>query len=122
MINCLIVGLGGAAGTILRYLIGLIPVQERMKFPIKTFLINIAGCFLIGIISALAVKINAGHEKTILLLKVGLCGGFTTFSTFALESATLAKNGNIGISFLYIILSVAIGICAVYAAQFLISK
>ena len=56
MIECLAVGAGGFLGAVCRYLIGLIPVKEWMVFPIKTFLINLAGCFAIGIIAALASK------------------------------------------------------------------
>ncbi len=120
MINCLLVGLGGAVGSILRYLIGLIPVKESFVFPIKTFCINIAGCFAIGLIAAFCSKMNFANEKVILLMKVGLCGGFTTFSTFALETSTLMKNGNLAISALYVVLSVVVGVAAVFLAQLLV--
>ena len=122
MINCLIVGLGGAVGTILRYLIGLIPLKESLQFPIKTFVINIIGCFLIGCIVTLALKINNFNPKLILFLKVGVCGGFTTFSTFALEANNLIKTSHWGIAVTYIILSIIIGIFAVFLGQWLIDK
>ena len=56
MLDCLAVTLGGAAGSVLRYLIGLIPVKEQFMFPIKTFAINVLGCFVIGLVTALALK------------------------------------------------------------------
>ena len=67
----------------LRYLIGLIPFKEPFTFPVKTLRINLLGCFVIGLIAALAVKNSSLSPKTVLFIKTGLCGGFTTFSTFA---------------------------------------
>ncbi len=89
MMNCLAVGLGGFAGAVLRYLIGLIPTGETMIFPVKTFCINVIGCIVIGAITVLAAKLSV-PPRMILFLKVGVCGGFTTFSTFALESNKLS--------------------------------
>lgn len=117
MKNFLLVGLGGALGAILRYAIGLIPVNERFSFPIKTFAINIIGCFIIGLIAAFSARQNGLNEKTVLLLKAGFCGAFTTFSTFALESESLIKSGKSGIALAYILLSVCVGILAVFAAE-----
>ena len=98
MLNCLFVALGGAVGSVLRYLAGLIPVSEKCLFPVKTFSINVAGCLLIGFIVALAAKSPSLNPRFVLFLKVGLCGGFTTYSTFALESSDLLKRslGNRG--------------------------
>lgn len=121
MLECLIVGAGGFIGAVCRYLIGLIPLREGAVFPFKTFAINILGCFIIGIIAALAVKNNSLSPRIILFLKVGICGGFTTFSSFALESSDLIKSGNAFIALLYIILSIAVGVIAVFAGQKLIS-
>ena len=90
MMNCLAVGLGGFAGAVLRYLIGLIPTGETMIFPVKTFCINVIGCIVIGAITVLAAKLSV-PPRMILFLKVGVCGGFTTFSTFALESSDLIR-------------------------------
>ena len=119
MLNILAVGAGGFAGAALRYLIGLFPVSETMIFPIKTFLINIAGCVAIGLIAA-AVSRNAEiNPHMLLFLKVGLCGGFTTFSTFGLETADLMKAGHMGMAFLYIALSVIVGVAVIFAAEYL---
>jgi CrcB protein len=113
-LNILAVGLGGFIGAVLRYLIGLIPVKENMVFPVKTFCINIFGCLLIGLITVLASRNPEINPKWILFLKVGICGGFTTFSTFALETTDLIKGGHIGIAFLYAVLSAVIGIAVIF--------
>lgn len=117
MLECMVVGAGGFIGAVCRYLIGLIPLKESCVFPVKTFLINIAGAFVIGIIAALAMKNQSLNPNVVLFLKVGLCGGFTTFSSFALETGDLMKNGSIGIALLYVILSVVLGVAAVFAGQ-----
>ena len=122
MLDCLAVSLGGALGSVLRYLIGLIPVKEHFLFPIKTFVINILGCFVIGLIAALSLKSNTLNPRLVLFLKVGICGGFTTFSTFALESTTLLKNGHPGIAAVYMILSISVGIGFVLLAELLVRK
>ena len=117
MLECIAVGVGGFIGSICRYLIGLIPLKEGYVFPVKTFVINLCGSFLIGMIAALAAKHDSLNPKLILFLKAGVCGGFTTFSSFALETADLMKNGNSGAAMAYVLLSVVLGIAAVFAAQ-----
>lgn len=117
MIDCIIVGAGGFIGTVLRYLIGLIPLEEGSIFPIKTFAINIAGAFIIGIIAALALKSDFLSPRVVLFLKVGICGGFTTFSSFVLETSNLMKNGNMLTAFLYVVLSVLLGVIAVFLGE-----
>ncbi len=117
MLNILSVGLGGFIGAVCRYLIGLIPINETINFPIKTFAINVIGCIVIGIITVVAAKNTSLNSHMLLFLKVGLCGGFTTFSTFALESADLMKNGNVMISFLYVLGSVLVGVGVIFAVE-----
>lgn len=114
--NCLAVGAGGAIGAVLRYLIGLLPLQPQNGFPLNTFLINVAGAFAIGIIAALAAR-NSLDPRLVLFLKTGVCGGFTTFSTFALETDQLMARGQGGIAALYVILSIVCGVLAVMAAD-----
>ncbi|MGI6079441.1 MAG: fluoride efflux transporter CrcB [Candidatus Avilachnospira sp.] len=121
MIECLFVGLGGFIGSVCRYLIGLIPVREEFFFPIKTFSINIIGAFIIGLISAFALKHPNSDPRLILLLKVGICGGFTTFSSFALESFDLIKGGHTFIAISYVILSILTGIGAVLAGEYIVN-
>lgn len=122
MISCLFVALGGAAGASLRYLTGLLPVREPFLFPVKTFAVNIAGCVAIGVIAALATRSGSLSPKTTLFLKTGVCGGFTTFSTFALETGTLLKSGHSVVAVVYVILSVVAGVLAVLGTQALLSE
>lgn len=116
MIECLLVGLGGFLGSVLRYLIGLMYVNTDSGFPLKTFIINILGAFVIGALSSIAMKYNV-NSKVILFLKIGLCGGFTTFSTFALETQELLKNDRVGVAIIYVTLSVVIGVTAVVLGE-----
>ena len=122
MLNCLVVALGGGIGACLRYLIGLIPLKEPFTFPVKTLVINLLGCFVIGLIAALAVKNSSLSSKTVLFIKTGLCGGFTTFSTFALETETLIKTGHIGLAIVYVALSVVVGVGLAFAGQVVVGK
>ena len=122
MLNILAVGAGGFLGSTLRYLISLISLDEPITFPIKTFIINIVGCIVIGIIAVSASKNFEMNPQMLLFLKVGLCGGFTTFSTFALETADLMKAGHMGIALLYAILSVLVGIAVIFAVEYLALK
>ena len=119
MLNILAVGAGGFAGAVCRYLIGLIPVSENLIFPVKTLAINIIGCIVIGMIAVSAARNNSWNPYIMLFLKVGLCGGFTTFSTFALETSDLIKAGHMGMAFLYVVLSVLAGVAVIFAAEYL---
>lgn len=119
--NILIVGLGGGVGSILRYLCQKwINESYQHNFPLATFLVNVFGCLLIGIFYALGEKGNILSPQTRLLLMTGLCGGFTTFSTFAFENMNLLRTGDNFYFFLYAIGSVVLGIAAVYVGSFII--
>ncbi len=120
MIECIAVGLGGFIGAVCRYLIGLAPVREGMAFPVKTFIINMIGSFVIGLIAAAASRAGIADSRLVLFLKVGICGGFTTFSSFALETGDLIQSGNGGIAFLYVVLSIIGGVAAVFAGQWMV--
>ena len=90
MMNFIFVALGGAVGAIARYALSLIAV--RTEFPLMTFITNIAGAFCIGLIVGMAEK-HQISDNLILFLKTGFCGGFTTFSTFSLETYHLLEKG-----------------------------
>ena len=120
MINCLMVGIGGFVGSILRYLIGLINVNEAFAFPVKTLCINVIGAFAIGLIAAVSARNSEFSPHIILLLKVGICGGFTTFSTFALETEGLMQEGRYLIAIAYILSSVILSIAAVFLGEALV--
>ena len=117
MLECIMVGIGGFIGSVCRYLIGLLPVETNNGFPIKTLAINVIGSFAISAITVLAAKNKALNPQVVLMLKVGVCGGFTTFSTFAYESTELIKNGHIWIAFAYVVSSIVLGAAAIFAAQ-----
>ena len=109
----LLVFLGGGLGSILRYWISKNLNSYYSNFYLGTFLVNIIGCLLIGILVGLTLKHNYLTQNQILLLTTGFCGGFTTFSTFALESNLLLKEASILSTSLYMGLSVGIGILAI---------
>ncbi len=88
----------------------------------KTFIVNVFGCFLIGLVAALALKQFSASPKLVLFLKVGICGGFTTFLSFALETSGLMEKGSYITAASYIILSIAVGISALFAAQNIVEK
>ena len=117
MLNCLAVGAGGFVGAVLRYLVSMIPLDKTGTFTVNTLLINVLGAFAIGAITALGAKTAGLDPRLTLLLKTGICGGFTTFSTFALETAGLIQSGRIGASAVYMLLSVTLSVAAVLLAE-----
>jgi CrcB protein len=121
MKNLLLVGLGGGIGSILRYLCQKwINESYQNIFPLGTFLVNISGCFLIGVFYALGERSNVLSPQIRFLLITGLCGGYTTFSTFAFENFSLLRIGDMSTFFLYAVASVVVGIIAVFMGSFLI--
>lgn len=110
--NIIIVGCGSFAGGALRYLLSYF-IQSRQGFPAATFLVNILGCFLIGLFIALLSKNGNTNQQWLLLAVTGFCGGFTTFSTFANESITMLQNGQYTNLAIYIGGSILLGLLAV---------
>lgn len=118
MIKILLVGLGGAAGSIARYLCQKwLTALYPQHFPIGTFVVNILGCLLIGIFWGLSFRSFLQMENWKLLLMTGFCGGFTTFSAFTMEGIALWKEQRMGLFFLYIGASVIIGLVATFAGM-----
>lgn len=120
VLDCIMVGIGGFIGSVCRYLIGLLPLETNSGFPIKTLVINVIGSFVISCIAILATRDKGLNPQVVLMLRVGVCGGFTTFSTFAYESAELMKNGHVVTAFAYVCISIILGVAAIFAAQILI--
>ncbi len=115
MKQLILVFLGGGLGSIFRYLIAKIIPNENPGFPWGTLTINLLGCFLLGLIIGYTLRLSIESKSDLILfLSVGVCGGFTTFSAFAFENYTLIRLDNYLNSFLYIGLSLFLGIIMVY--------
>jgi CrcB protein len=101
------VALGGAVGSVSRYLIGL-AIQGRtgMDFPVGTLLVNLSGCLLLGFLVHYALATPAITPEVSALLTTGFCGGYTTFSTFSYETVALLQDGDWRRATLYVSLSV----------------
>ncbi|MEY8436960.1 fluoride efflux transporter CrcB [Atopobiaceae bacterium 24-176] len=109
MLNILLVAAGGAAGSVARYLLSCVPVPGA--WPTMTLITNFAGAVLIGLVAGLSPARLS--QESALLLKTGLCGGFTTFSTFSLETVTLWQQGHAGLAALYATVSVTLCVAGV---------
>lgn len=116
MLNFLLVALGGAAGSMLRYATGLGATRLLGPgFPWGTLIVNVAGSFVIGLfVEAIARRFDAS-EPARLLLVTGFLGGFTTFSSFSLDAAALIERGQAGLALLYMGGSVILSLAAVFA-------
>jgi fluoride exporter len=121
MKEILIVGFGGGIGSIARFLSQ--KGAERLldnSFPIGTFLVNVIGCFIIGVVYSLSERGNFLSPEIRLFLTVGLCGGFTTFSTFSYDNFNMLSEKlwqflivNVGGSLFFGILAVYLGVTAI---------
>lgn len=109
MLNALAVGCGGFIGAISRYLLSIfINRINPVNFPVSTLIINLIGSFLIGILTQLLSNMYPANKKLLLFLTTGILGGFTTFSTFSLETVNLYQNGNTLFAVLNVVLSIAL--------------
>ena len=108
--NWIWVACGGAIGASLRYALSLYLVKRQNLFPWPTWWINISGCVLAGIFFACTERYPILQQQTRLFLMVGILGGYTTFSSFGLETFLLLKQGHLMIALAYVISSVIVGV------------
>jgi len=119
--NILLVLVGSGIGGASRYIIAdFIKQKYSPKYPLGTCLINIVGCFIIGLVLGYFAKNTTENADIKLLLTTGFCGGFTTFSAFAAENLYLIKSGNQLTALFYIVLSVLLGILATFLGSIII--
>ncbi|MDF2985658.1 MAG: CrcB protein [Eubacterium sp.] len=120
MLNALAVGSGGFIGAVLRYLMTiLINRVNTGSFPVATLVINILGSFLIGLLTQVVPSLYPNNKKLLLFLTTGILGGFTTFSTFSLDTVNLYQNGNTAFAILNVVLSVVFCLTGVILGKIL---
>jgi CrcB protein len=123
MTRYLMVMLGAALGGLARYVIGS-AVMQRFggRFPLGTLVVNVSGCFLIGILLPLLTERGEPRPNLRLLLVVGVLGGYTTFSSFAWETFQAVDEGSRWIGFANVALSVILGYLAVWCGALLVRR
>ena len=114
------VGLGGAVGSILRYMIGVMVGGSHEVFPWHTFIVNTIGCFLMGLLTEYTALYWSISYELKLLLSVGFLGGFTTFSSFALDFGILYSRGQLVTAITYLIITNVCVVVAFFTGIFLI--
>ena len=113
MLNLLLVAAGGAAGSVLRYQVGLWSLRLLgPSFPWGTMIVNVAGSFAIGLLAELIARRLNSSEEMRLLLVTGLLGGFTTFSAFSLDTMSLMERGATAAAVSYMVASVVLSLGA----------
>ena len=112
----LLVAVGGAIGSVLRYGTGVfVGTLWRNSFPLGTLLINIVGSLLMGLFVGLMARLLPTWQSDArLFFAVGVLGGFTTFSSFSLDAISMIERGDVLLATLYVVLSVAIAVPALY--------
>lgn len=118
--NFLLVGLGGFLGSIARYLTALLFMKSWMaSFPIGTFVANLLGCFVIGLVYGFSGRMEWLTPEWRIFLATGFCGGYTTFSSFMYENAGLLESAQYWTFVLYSLSSFVIGLVAVFVGIFI---
>lgn len=118
--NWILVACGGAIGACSRYALGMYIAKPTDIFPWPTWWINIIGCVLAGMLFALSVRFPVLQQEARLLLMVGILGGFTTFSSFGLETFVLLKQGQVMIALSYAVSSLVVGVVCLGLAFYLL--
>ena len=120
----LLVALGGALGSVARFKASGYVLHHTIdwRFPAGTFAVNVIGCLIAGILAALAEKHDFFEPDLRLLLFTGFLGGFTTFSAFGLETMHLLKRGDVGIAAANVLLSVTLGLLALWVGMASVPK
>lgn len=109
--NFLFVMIGGAIGAALRYSVGLLTSSVRfLNMPIGTLTVNLLGCFILGTLMGLTERYTGIPKPLALMLTTGLCGAFTTFSTFTAETINAMENGHLISSLAYLAASIVFGL------------
>ena len=116
MKSILLVALGGALGSVTRFKISgwILHNSINWRFPLSTFMVNMIGCLVIGLLAGLAAKDNFFSENSRVFLFTGIVGGFTTFSAFELDAFFLLKKGDVLVAGGYLMLSIFIGLLALW--------
>jgi len=111
----LLIGSGGFIGSVARYYVSKLNLSPHFfSIPVGTLVVNITGSLLIGLLMGISEKSTLISAEARLFLMVGLCGGFTTFSSFTMENLTLVHNGQLLQVLIYTSLSITLGLLAVY--------
>ncbi|HYD54216.1 MAG TPA: fluoride efflux transporter CrcB [Gemmatimonadaceae bacterium] len=121
LVLALSVAAGGALGSVGRFLVGLAIPYRDQGLPLATLLVNVVGCFAIGVIVRWAAATSEAATVLRLFLVTGVCGGFTTFSAFSAETVRMLEGGAVGRALLYVALSVAASLTAT-ALGFLVAR
>ncbi len=118
----LLVAVGGALGSVLRYGAGIAVGQFwRATFPLGTMLINVVGSLAMGLFIGYLVRTTPSWQSDgRLFVAVGILGGFTTFSSFSLDAISMIERGEIGPALVYVLVSVIVGIAALYGGLVLL--
>jgi len=114
VLEFVLVGVGGAAGAMVRYLGYLLVGSTQGAFPWATLLVNVIGCFLYGILIVAVEQIMPLPKNLVLLLSVGFLASFTTFSTFGFETFYLIQGNQWGFALINVMSQVLLGLAAVY--------
>lgn len=111
----MLIGFGGFIGSVARYYISKINLHvDFLSIPVGTLIVNVTGSLILGVLTGIAEKSALMNVELRLFLMIGLCGGFTTFSTFTGENLMLMRNGQFAAVILYTGISIFFGFLAIY--------